>query len=45
MNPGKVWYANGKALFPTYRVLEQQKDFVINSQSQKIDISFSPKIR
>lgn len=45
MNPGKVWKANNKTLFPDYKVLELKKEFIIDDPAQTIDVTFSPAIR
>jgi hypothetical protein len=45
MNPGKAWFANNKALFPDYRIIELQKNFVINDSSVDIDVTYKPVLR
>jgi hypothetical protein len=45
MNPGKVWQVNNKPVFGNYRVLELQKEFIIQDTSQTINVTFRPTIR
>jgi hypothetical protein len=42
MNPGKVWFVNGKSIFRTDHILELEKNFIINDPSQNIDITYHP---
>lgn len=44
MNPGNVWYVNGKQAFPGYRILELQKSFTINDPSQNLTVAFRPSL-
>jgi hypothetical protein len=45
MNPGKVWQVNGKTPFADERILELNREFVINDASANIDIQFQPVIK
>lgn len=44
MNPGKVWRINGSAPFASYKILELNKEFLIEDPSQDIIIKFTPTL-